>query len=50
MFQIFNRFTGTAVLKRPKEPMQFHNYGDALKWLRDNKIDPTLYEVRKVED
>jgi hypothetical protein len=49
MFQIFNRFTGTAVLKRPKEPMQFYSYKDALHWLKVNKIDPTLYEVRKVD-
>jgi hypothetical protein len=49
MFQIFNRYTGTAVLKRPKEPMQFYSYKDALHWLKVNKIDPTLYEVRKVD-
>lgn len=50
MYQIYNKYTGCVLYRRPKEPMKFHNYGDALQWLRVNKIDPTLYEIRRVED
>lgn len=49
MYQIFNRYTGTAVLKRPKEPMQFYSYKDALHWLNKNNIDPELWEIRKID-
>lgn len=49
MFQIFNKHTGVAVLRRPKEPMTFFNHGDALQWLKKNNIDPTLWEIRKVD-
>lgn len=50
MYQIFNKLKGTAIMRRPKEPLQFYSYGDALHWLNDNNIDPALWEIRKVDD
>jgi hypothetical protein len=49
MWHIFNRYTGCVLYRRPKEPMQFFNYGDALQYLRICKVDPTLWEIRKVD-
>lgn len=50
MFQIFNKLKGTAIMRRPKEPLQFYTYKDALHWLNKNNIDPALWEIRKVDD
>ena len=49
MYQIFNKLKGTAIMRRPKEPLQFFNEGDALRWLKVNKLNPTLWEIRKID-